>query len=705
MLQGYHVQITARSDRDLTPESIIQKVSDASGAKYTGGSSSNGPPPPISSKPKPAFTPTRVGGGGAGFNPLGSRSRSLAQKENVDEDGWGADAPPVTRTQLEKVQSAYQPTKVNIADLTSQKQEPSRFSSQQANNAPSDVVKGGYQPIGKVDIAALRREARERGDEKDDRPTAVKGAYEPVGKVDIAAIRARAQGPQESVTPADTRFPSQSEETGEQPKSLAERSAAFSQSERLTTLPKPKVANKFGGGSSFTGTKAPTPGGFSGQRIQSSAPVGTASKTYADEGGKTPAQLWAEKKAKQGGGAVSPATGGFGAATSPGISTQKSGDGGWKSTYTGKTWAPVQTTRTGQSSTGSVGQQHTGQDEQEEPTSPAGGVSAMRDRFKGAAPMGAPSTSREGAPPSPPPMDMASKPNIGGGVPMPGLPSRSVPAPRPEEEHVNVPPPPQIPRSPTPPSPPMPSGSPVRIAMPVSRGGAVDDMEPAEELHSPPPLPTQSIAQAAASARAVPPEPLEEQDEPGRGTAQAVAASKFGEDARTAPAAASGGKRALVQYDYEKAEDNEIELHENEYVTNIDMVDEDWWMGTNAQGETGLFPSNYVELVEDDDAGTVPAAEPAASSRVVPEPEPPAAPAASEGPTATALYDYEAAEDNELSFPDGAKIMNIVSSKLSKLMTADYAHFIQEFPDEDWWLGTYNGKSGLFPANYVELNQ
>ena len=29
--------------------------------------------------------------------------------------------------------------------------------------------------------------------------------------------------------------------------------------------------------------------------------------------------------------------------------------------------------------------------------------------------------------------------------------------------------------------------------------------------------------------------------------------------------------------------------------------------------------------------------------------------------TATAQYDYDAAEDNELSFPDGAKITDIVS--------------------------------------------
>jgi hypothetical protein len=28
----------------------------------------------------------------------------------------------------------------------------------------------------------------------------------------------------------------------------------------------------------------------------------------------------------------------------------------------------------------------------------------------------------------------------------------------------------------------------------------------------------------------------------------------------------------------------------------------------------------------------------------------------------------------------------------------------QEFPDEDWWMGEYGGKSGLFPANYVQLD-
>jgi hypothetical protein len=156
----------------------------------------------------------------------------------------------------------------------------------------------------------------------------------------------------------------------------------------------------------------------------------------------------------------------------------------------------------------------------------------------------------------------------------------------------------------------------------------------------------------------------------------------------------SSNNRAVVQYDYEKAEDNEIELREGEQVTDIDFVDEDWWMGTNAQGERGLFPSNYVDLVEGDAATDDHGAnDGAAAAPALPthpsaaEPAAPEAPASSQGKgkTAKALYEYEAAEDNELSFPEDAIITQL------------------SFPDEDWWLGYYNGQSGLFPANYVEI--
>src|SRR3569833_383887 len=326
VLHGYHVQITARSDADLEPGSIMKKVSDASGAKYTAGGSApmSAGPPPVAKKP--GFTPTALS---AASNPLiAARNR---KQDNVDDDGWGADAPPVTRTQLEKVESAYKPTKVNMAELTKQRPEPPRFGGggNAQEEASGDVVRGGYQPVGKVDIAAIRAAAKST---QDDRPTTVKGAYEPVGKVDIAAIRARAQKPAEE---DDAAAPEPS-------RSLADRSAAFSQpqSERLTTLPKPRVANKFGGASSFTGTKAPTPGalGVASSAVPAAATLRGASRPFADQGGKAPAQIWAEKKARQGGSsgsAVSPPM------TSP-ITQQKSGSE-WRSGYSGKSWAAVQT--------------------------------------------------------------------------------------------------------------------------------------------------------------------------------------------------------------------------------------------------------------------------------------------------------------------------------------------------------------------------
>ncbi|OKL58508.1 hypothetical protein UA08_06268 [Talaromyces atroroseus] len=652
-LQGYHVQITARSDRDLTPEGILQKVSDASGAKY---SSASIPTPSEPVKPpvvatKPVFTASRTGGVAP---PPGGRRLAPIAKAPVDDDGWGADAPPVTRTELEKVPSAYKPTKVDIHQLTSQKQPESRFTPAPAEDR-SDVVKGGYQPIGKVDIAAIRRQARESGQNVHDRPEPVKGAYEPVGKVDIAAIRAKAQPAQERSVPEPQ--PSEPEPS----KSVSERSAPFQSSERLTSLPKPKVANRFGGASNFAGTKAPLPSEFGIKSTSAAAPIASTSRTFADQGGKTPAQLWAERKAKERGGTpVSTPP-----STQP-VSKQVSGDGEWKSSYTGKTWAPVQTTHTGRSAGSDTVRQESGYD--------------------GAAP----SEPRAIVPEEvPPPLDHSNKPNAGHKIPLPGLPTAPEPTAAEEEEEEeeykqNVPTPPPQPRSPTPPTPAEREPSPIQVALPVSRNAPETLVQDAhEEVDAPPqPLPIRSLEQV------VPHE--DELEEPSQETGRAVA------ETSAHVAAAPQSIRAVVQYDYEKAEDNEIELKEGEYVTDIEMVDPDWWLGVNVHGERGLFPSNYVEVVEQESevaqheasqAYEEPApAEPEVSHGEVSH-EAEVSHAVGSGHTATALYDYEAAEDNELSFPDGAKIENI------------------EFPDEDWWSGEYGGKVGLFPANYVELDQ
>ncbi|KAI0940986.1 hypothetical protein AcV7_003214 [Taiwanofungus camphoratus] len=158
------------------------------------------------------------------------------------------------------------------------------------------------------------------------------------------------------------------------------------------------------------------------------------------------------------------------------------------------------------------------------------------------------------------------------------------------------------------------------------------------------------------------------------------------------------GLCAIVQFDYDAQEDNEMGLVEGELIEQIEQVDEGWWSGVSADGtKSGLFPANYVELVERQEATAAP---PPASPPPPPPPPPPPAPvipvaatepepvAADEGVTAIALYDYDAAEDNELTFREGDRIVEI------------------EAIDEGWWKGKdIHGNEGLFPANYVEVQE
>lgn len=57
------------------------------------------------------------------------------------------------------------------------------------------------------------------------------------------------------------------------------------------------------------------------------------------------------------------------------------------------------------------------------------------------------------------------------------------------------------------------------------------------------------------------------------------------------------GKTAIAEYDYVKDEDNEISFDEGDLIVEIDFVDEDWWSGKHEKsGSVGLFPANYVKL-------------------------------------------------------------------------------------------------------------
>lgn len=50
-----------------------------------------------------------------------------------------------------------------------------------------------------------------------------------------------------------------------------------------------------------------------------------------------------------------------------------------------------------------------------------------------------------------------------------------------------------------------------------------------------------------------------------------------------------------VMFDYEASGDDELSLKEGEIITVTNKDESGWWEGTNSQGESGLFPGNYVE--------------------------------------------------------------------------------------------------------------
>ncbi|CAX42158.1 actin-binding protein, putative [Candida dubliniensis CD36] len=533
VLNGYHVQITARDQDDLDVNEFLNRVGAAAGARYSTQSSGTKKPTPVAPKPvskpvvakpstgsKPSFVPKSTG---KPIAPVKPKPKSITK-----DAGWG-DAEDIEerdfdKKPLENVPSAYKPTKVNIDDLRKQK-----------SDTTSSTPKA-FKP----------------------EPTEEKNNDE------------------------------------EQPKPLSERMKAYNQPSssdgRLTSLPKPKighsVADKYkanapgNGGAPVFGAKPV----FGTQSVDSRKDklVGGLSRDFGAENGKTPAQIWAEKRGKY------------------------------------KTVASDEKETNSNENVDEPEEHHTAD---------------LAKKFEEKAKIvdDTPSLPTRNLPPAPPARETthqsSEKEEEEEDAPAPSLPVR------------NLPPPPQRQSEPEP--------------------------EPEKE-------------EAAALAPSL----------PARNTPSAPKAEETKKQSVTATA----------EYDYEKDEDNEIGFSEGDLIIDIEFVDDDWWQGKHAEtGEVGLFPATYVSLNEKSADKEEEEEEEEAPAPSLPSREgtqaPPALPSRSEqkpaSKTATAEYDYEKDEDNEIGFAEGDLIIEI------------------EFVDDDWWQGKHSktGEVGLFPANYVVLNE
>lgn len=134
------------------------------------------------------------------------------------------------------------------------------------------------------------------------------------------------------------------------------------------------------------------------------------------------------------------------------------------------------------------------------------------------------------------------------------------------------------------------------------------------------------------------------------------------------------GITAKVLYDYAATCDGELTLTEGETITITSKAtgSPDWWEGKGSHGK-GQFPSAYVQ--EEPQQATAGLSSPTRGKTVSAKPP---------SFQAKAIYDYTAVTPEELSIAEGDVIK------------------VTDALDSDWWTGEVDGRSGTFPANYVE---
>lgn len=118
----------------------------------------------------------------------------------------------------------------------------------------------------------------------------------------------------------------------------------------------------------------------------------------------------------------------------------------------------------------------------------------------------------------------------------------------------------------------------------------------------------------------------------------------------------------MTQWAYTGQSEDDLSFGQDETVIVLNDSDPDWWYGTHkSTGKTGYFPKAYVSLPSGDKVRL----------------------------PAKALYDFEGPEgEGCLSIQAGAELI------------------ILDKDADDWWQAEIpsTGKTGLVPANYVELD-
>ncbi|KAM3622995.1 uncharacterized protein V6R79_005775 [Siganus canaliculatus] len=158
------------------------------------------------------------------------------------------------------------------------------------------------------------------------------------------------------------------------------------------------------------------------------------------------------------------------------------------------------------------------------------------------------------------------------------------------------------------------------------------------------------------------------------------------------PPAAVSGPRCVARFDFEGEHSDELSFSDGDVIRLTAYVGQEWARG-QVGANSGIFPLNFVEVVEDLPPPSSPQRKSSigialpgmvASPNTHPEVGKPAQTPPSSVEWVVALYDFAGSAEDDLSFQEGDRIL------------------ISRHIDAEWSCGRLNGREGIFPRAFVQ---
>ncbi|XP_032907054.1 SH3 domain-containing kinase-binding protein 1 isoform X2 [Catharus ustulatus] len=151
---------------------------------------------------------------------------------------------------------------------------------------------------------------------------------------------------------------------------------------------------------------------------------------------------------------------------------------------------------------------------------------------------------------------------------------------------------------------------------------------------------------------------------------------------------------AIVEFDYKAQHDDELTITVGDIITNIKKDDGGWWEG-QLKGRRGLFPDNFVREIKKDMKKENIANKP---------PEKPINEVSNGSPlllSETIIRTNKKGERNRRRRCQVAFSYMPQNEDELELKVGDIIEVVGEV-EEGWWEGILNGKTGMFPSNFIK---